>query len=152
VLPPEPTGCCSSGAAFAEAETDGEHIPLERFFERISVITMKLTLGCNLHCSYCNTETASPRTPKMSLDLWKQVARLLIENSKSRYVSIEFHGGEPLLLDDEWLVEAARYAFELGRKHSKEVHVPMVTNGTLLTAARVKMLKDLGVAICLSCD
>ena len=37
---------------------------LERFFERISVITMKLTLGCNLKCTYCNTETDSPSTPR----------------------------------------------------------------------------------------
>src|SRR5262249_7717467 len=136
----------------AEPDSDGEHIPLDRFFERISVITMKLTLGCNLHCTYCNTETASPRTPKMSLDLWKQVARLLVENSHDSHVSIEFHGGEPLLLDDDWLVEAARFAIDLGRKNGKWVQVPMVTNGTLLTAERIQRLKDAGVNICLSCD
>jgi uncharacterized protein len=146
------SGCCSSGAAGPGPGTDGERIPLERFFERIAVITMKLTLGCNLQCSYCNTETASPRTPKMSLDLWKQVARLLIENSRERHVSIEFHGGEPLLLGDDWLVEAARYAFDLGRQNGKRVQVPMVTNGTLLTAERLRRLKEAGVAICLSCD
>jgi uncharacterized protein len=152
LVPSETAGCCSSGAAFAGPEADGERIPLERFFERIAVITMKLTLGCNLQCSYCNTETASPRTPKMSLDLWKRVARLLIENSREHHVSIEFHGGEPLLLDDDWLLEAAGYAFELGKKTGKQVQVPMVTNGTLLTAERLKRLKDAGVAICLSCD
>jgi uncharacterized protein len=130
----------------------GERIPLERFFERISVITMKLTLGCNLHCSYCNTETFSPKTPRMTIDLWKQVARLLIENSSERHVSIEFHGGEPLLLGDDWLLEAAGYAHELGRKNGKVVQVPMVTNGTLLTAERIQLLKGAGVAICLSCD
>ncbi len=152
VLPAEASGCCSSSAAAREPEPEGERIPLERFFERIACITMKLTLGCNLHCSYCNTETASPKTPKMSIDLWKQVARLLIENSKERHVSIEFHGGEPLLLDDDWLLEAARFTFDLAKKHGKFVQVPMVTNGTLLTADRLKRLKDAGVAICLSCD
>jgi uncharacterized protein len=150
VIPTEAGGCSSTGAASPDSE--GERISLERFFERIAVITMKLTLGCNLQCSYCNTETASPRTPKMSLDLWKRVARLLVENSKERHVSIEFHGGEPLLLDDDWLLEAARDTFELGRQHGKFVQVPMVTNGTLLTAERIRRLKDAGVAICLSCD
>jgi uncharacterized protein len=152
LIPAEALGCCSSSAASGSAEADGERIPLERFFERIAVITMKLTLGCNLKCTYCNTETASPQTPKMSLDLWKQVARLLIENSREQHVSIEFHGGEPLLLGDDFLLEAARYAFELGRKNGKRVQVPMVTNGTLLTAERIQRLKDVGVAICLSCD
>src|SRR5262249_7272161 len=66
--------------------------------------------------------------------------------------SIEFHGGEPLLLDDDWLLEAAGYAFDLGRKNGKEVQVPMGTNGTLLTAERLRRLKEVGVAICLSCD
>jgi uncharacterized protein len=152
VVPAQTRGCCSESAAFGGPQTDGERIPLEHFFERIAVITMKLTLGCNLHCGYCNTETASPRTPRMSLDLWKQVARLLIENSREQQVSIEFHGGEPLLLDDDFLVEAARYAFDLGRQNSKQVQVPMVTNGTLLTAERLQRLKDAGVAVCLSCD
>jgi uncharacterized protein len=152
VLPAEAGGCCSSAAAPADPPSDGERIPLERFFERIATVTMKLTLGCNLHCSYCNTETASPRTPKMALELWKRVARLLIENSREQHVCIEFHGGEPLLLDDDWLVEAARYAFELGRQHGKRVQVPMVTNGTLLTAERLARLKEAGVAVCLSCD
>ncbi len=149
VIPAESRGGCSSEAA---PEANGERIPLERFFERIAVITMKLTLGCNLKCTYCNTETDSPSTPRMSLDLWKRVARLLIENSKHDHVSIEFHGGEPLLLGDEFLLGAARYAFDLGKKNGKKVDVPMVTNGTLLTAERIKMLKDAGVAICLSCD
>jgi uncharacterized protein len=152
VLSAEPGGCCSSHALPEEPATDGERIPLERFFERISVITMKLTLGCNLKCTYCNTETDSPSTPRMSLELWKRVAGLLIENSKERQVSIEFHGGEPLLLGDDWLLAAAGYAFDLGRKHGKQVDVPMVTNGTLLTAERVRLLKESGVAICLSCD
>jgi uncharacterized protein len=152
LVPAETSGCCSAAADSAGPEADGERIPLERFFERIAVVTMKLTLGCNLQCTYCNTETASPHTPKMSLDLWKRVAKLLIENSRERHVSIEFHGGEPLLLGDDFLLEAARYAFELGRKNGKGVQVPMVTNGTLLTAERLKRLKDAGVAICLSCD
>ncbi len=152
VLTAASDGCCSSPGISPWPEAEGEQIPLERFFESISVVTMKLTLGCNLHCSYCNTETASPHTPKMALELWKQVARLLIENARERHVSIEFHGGEPLLLDDAWLLEAAGYAFELGRRNGKRVQVPMVTNGTLLTAERVRRLKEAGVAICLSCD
>ncbi len=141
---------CSSNDSSTELE--GERIPLERFFESINTVTMKLTLGCNLHCSYCNTETFSPRTPRMTIDLWKRVAGLLMENSKERYVSIEFHGGEPLLLEDEFLLEAARHAFELGQKHGKMVRVPMVTNGTLLTAERLKKLKEADVIVCLSCD
>jgi uncharacterized protein len=150
LIPSGAGGCCSTSEAVSES--DGERISLERFFEPINTITMKLTLGCNLHCSYCNTETFSPRTPRMSMALWKQVSHLLIENSRDSHVSMEFHGGEPMLLGNDWLVEAAGYTYNLGRKHGKMVRVPMVTNGTLLTAEAIQLLKAAGVGICLSCD
>lgn len=125
---------------------------LEQFFRQIASVTMKLTQGCNLKCAYCNTETVTPRTPMMSLDLYKRVATLLLENSQSRFVSLEFHGGEPMLLSDEWFEEAAGFAWSLARRHQKMLDLPMVTNGTLMTAERLDRLSKLGISFCLSCD
>jgi uncharacterized protein len=131
---------------------DGQPVPLTEFFQRIGYVTLKLTNGCNLHCTYCNVEAVTPKTPRMSLDRFKQVARLLLANSRQPFVGLEFHGGEPLLLPDEWFEEAIAYARSLAREHHKDVEFPLVTNGTLLTEARLLKLHGLGIVFCLSAD
>lgn len=124
----------------------------DQFFENINNITIKLTPGCNLECDYCNVEAAGPKTPKMAIERFKQIADLTILNSKSHFVGLEFHGGEPLLLADEWFEEAVTYARSLGREHKKIVDMPMVTNGTMLTEKRLNKLLDLKIRVCVSCD
>jgi uncharacterized protein len=125
---------------------------LEEFFQRIGYVTLKLTNGCNLRCSYCNVEAVTPKTPKMSLERFQQVARLLVENAHTQNVGLEFHGGEPLLLPDEWFEEAVAYARALGKQHKKAVEFPLVTNGTLLTEERLLKLSKLGIRFCMSVD
>jgi uncharacterized protein len=125
---------------------------LSEFFQRIGYVTLKLTSGCNLHCAYCNVEALTPRTPRMSLDRYKQVADLLLANSHRPQVGLEFHGGEPLLLPDEWFEEAVAYARAVAQRHHKEVEFPLVTNGTLLTEERLLKLHNLGILFCMSVD
>jgi uncharacterized protein len=125
---------------------------LEQFFQRIGYVTLKLTRGCNLHCSYCNVEALTPRTPKMSLDRFRQVAHLLLENSRQSNVGLEFHGGEPLLQPDEWFEEAVAYGRELAARNNKHVTFPLTTNGTLLTEERLLRLHKLGIQFCMSVD
>eukprot|EP00913_Durusdinium_trenchii_P005691 g5309.t1 len=122
------------------------------FFRNIASVTIKLTHGCNLKCTYCNTETVTPQTPMMSAELHKRIAKLVIENSTHPYVSLEYHGGEPMLLSDEWFEETSSYAHELAKLHGKQLELPMVTNGTLLTRERMLKLHDLGIRFCVSSD
>jgi sulfatase maturation enzyme AslB (radical SAM superfamily) len=66
------------------------------FFQRIGSVTLKVTNGCNLHCAYCNVEALTPKTPRVSMQRFKQVAELLITNARQPQLTLEFHGGEPL--------------------------------------------------------
>jgi uncharacterized protein len=125
---------------------------LADFFQRIGYVTLKLTSGCNLHCAYCNVEALTPRTPRMPLERYKRVADLLLGNSRQRHVGLEFHGGEPLLLPDEWFEEAVAYGRAVARRHNKGVEFPLVTNGTLLTEERLLKLHGLGIEFCMSVD
>ncbi len=124
----------------------------EEFFKNIRYVTLKLTDGCNLKCSYCNVEADLPSTPKMSLETFKRVADLLIMNSESPFVGLEFHGGEPLILEDEWYTEAVGYAQSLAKKYGKLCQHPMQTNGTKLTEERYQFLKKLGIQLGFSYD
>jgi uncharacterized protein len=65
---------------------------------------------------------------------------------------LEFHGGEPLLLSDEWYAEAVGYAAALGRRHHKLIGHPMQTNGTQLTPQRLDTLLKLDIKIGISFD
>src|SRR5262245_4803772 len=126
--------------------------PLAEFFEGIGYVTLKLTPGCNLKCTYCNVEALTPKTPRMPMDRFKRIADLLLKNSESPHVGLEFHGGEPLLLPDEWYEEAVAYARSVALEHGKEVEFPMTTNGTMLTEERFLKLHGLGIRFCMSID
>jgi uncharacterized protein len=148
--PPASSACRSVPASIQR--TSSSSIRLDEFFQRIGYVTLKVTHGCNLHCTYCNVEALTPHTPRMSIERFKQVARLLLTCSLQQRVGLEFHGGEPLLLPDEWFMEAVAYARALADRHQKRVEFPLVTNGTLLTEERLLRLSALGIVFCLSAD
>jgi uncharacterized protein len=125
---------------------------IPEFFQQIGSITLKVTSGCNLSCAYCNVEALTPQTPRMSIERFKQVADLVVPHSREPVVTLEFHGGEPLLLPDPWYEEAVAYATALGQRHGKEVRFPLMTNGTLLTEERLLKLHGLGIVFGMSMD
>ncbi|MFZ4768137.1 MAG: radical SAM protein [Roseimicrobium sp.] len=133
------------------SKDDGWQAP-EDFFKSIRYVTMKVTNGCNLKCSYCNVEADLPSTPRMSLERCRRISDLLITDSKERLLSQEFHGGEPLLMSDEWFEETVGYAQSLAKKYGKIVQHPMQTNGTRLTEQRLETLLKLKVMVGISCD
>jgi uncharacterized protein len=135
-----------------EARKDTGWVSPEKFFRTVRYVTLKVTNGCNLKCSYCNVEADLPSTPRLSMERFKRIADLLIMNSDAPLVMLEFHGGEPLLLSDEWYTEAVGYAAALGRKYGKEVEHPMQTNGTRLTPERLDFLRKLGILVGISFD
>lgn len=151
VLPRLELPLVNEGPLRREAQP-GRSIPLADFFHRINTITLKLTRGCNLSCAYCNVEAITPKTPRMSIDQFKQVARLLVENSQQSHVTLEFHGGEPLLLPDEWYEEAVAYARGLARANRKQISFPILTNATMLTEERLLRLLKLGLCFSISID
>jgi len=138
--------------ALPEARKDAGWISPEEFFRTIRYVTLKVTNGCNLKCSYCNVEADLPSTPRLSIERYRRIAELLIENSSEQLLGLEFHGGEPLLMPDEWFKEAVGYAASLAKKHGKIIDHPMQTNGTRLTEERLDLLLKLGIRVGISCD
>ena len=129
-----------------------DHLPAATFFENVRYVTLKVTNGCNLKCTYCNVEADLPSTPRLGIETYKRVAKLLIENSRFPAVGLEFHGGEPLLQPHAWYEEAVGYAAALARAHDKTVTHPLQTNGTLLTDERIDQLTALGIDVGISFD
>jgi uncharacterized protein len=124
----------------------------EDFFEPMAYVTAKVTHGCNLKCKYCKVDSSSTKSMKMAMETAKRAARLLIENSRFDSVWFNMHGGEPLLMPDEWIQEIVEYGSDIAKKNSKEIKFPIATNGTLLTEERLLKLRSMGIDFSMSCD
>lgn len=133
----------------ASAGTPGE---LVEIFRPLKMITLKLTPGCNLSCTYCNVDAASPSTPRMSIETYRRIVDLLVDNSVHDTLTLEFHGGEPLLLGQDWFREAVGYARQRAAETGRTIHHPVATNGTMLTEARLAMIEELGLLVRVSID
>lgn len=112
--------------------------------------TLVLTHDCNLGCSYCYTGRKFRKVmPDEVADKALELAFAGVPADGE--VQLSYFGGEPTL---EWdrLVRAARRAREMARARGVRLRQSVTTNGTLLTAARVRELGELDFYVGLSID
>lgn len=94
---------------------------------------------CNLSCKYCYAHTDENDKKSMSLDvILKGVERFM--ELPSNHLTIEFHGGEPLLQYPK-IVKACEYATELAKKNNKTLSFAMQSNMTYMNDEIIEMLK-----------
>ncbi len=96
-------------------------------------VNLFYTRRCNLRCEFCST-IKRPAKRELTLDEWKKCSDILY-GLGNRYISIT--GGEPLVRKD--LPDFIRYLSQKTRLHS------LVTNGVLLTEAKLKELAEAGL-------
>ena len=100
------------------------------------VVFWNLTDRCNLACSHCYSRSGPDRDTAPELTTREALA--LIDDFVAMGVPlILFSGGEPLLREDIW--ELARHAAQKGIK------MALSTNGTLITAAIARKIKESGI-------
>ena len=128
------------------------HSSLEGLFRGVNLFELKVTMGCNLTCTYCNMDAQKSTARRMSLSLYQDAIEFLVKSSPNPSLNIEFHGGEPLLLSDAWYQEAVTTGRRLAKEHGKSLRFKMVTNGVLLSESRLGHLSNLGIGMCLSLD
>ncbi len=100
------------------------------------LVAWELTRSCNLDCVHCRA--AASRGPYEGELSTEECFRILEEISEVSKPVVILTGGEPLLRKD--LFEIASRAKELGMRPV------LATNGTLLTEAVAKRLKEVGIA------
>lgn len=111
---------------------------------------LKLVSGCNMACSYCYDE-ASSHIERMPIDRIATTIEFMLARSRSGWVHIHFHGGEPLLHWDG-IVAGVSAANEKAKEYDAHVTFALGTNGVLLTDEKLDWLIDNNVAIRLSYD
>lgn len=119
---------------------------------------LKVASRCNINCDYCymykHLDQSWVSQPKfMNDDLLKlsaqRIADYTIEKKFDR-ISIVYHGGEPLLLGAQKIVDHA----EIVKKFlpNVEVEFSLQTNGTLLTREDLVLFRKAKIQVSLSLD
>jgi len=100
------------------------------------VVVWNVTQRCNLRCVHCYAQ-ATERAHRRELTT-EQGMRLIEDLAGFGVPVLLFSGGEPLARND--LPQLARYAVEKGMR------AVISTNGTLITEATARTLKDIGLS------
>lgn len=117
--------------------------------DKLPLITsafLNLTNSCNLACRYCFVEQ---KPEYMDLQTAKDAADILAGNAKGGQASINFFGGEPLLMWDKIIVPLTRY---IRKRYGDSFHLSMTSNCTLIDRRRAKFMRDHGIGLLFSMD
>jgi len=98
------------------------------------LVVWNLTNMCNLKCKHCYQRAGIPVPDELTLE---EKLKVVNELADSGVVSIAFSGGEPLMHPDFFPV-----AKEVRRR---EMHAAVATNGTLITKAIARRLKEVDI-------
>jgi sulfatase maturation enzyme AslB (radical SAM superfamily) len=113
----------------------------------IKALSVVLTAGCNLRCSYCYQNRKN--SGRMDWETLRASADLVLA-ARERDVRLLFIGGEPLA--EFPMIQAAVAYIEERRPPALRVHYDLVTNGTLLGEEQARFLAEHDFDVQLSFD
>ncbi len=124
----------------------------------IKNVIIKVTLGCNIACTYCYVRhnRDGTGTKRIMSDATLEVLIAKIGEYVRATPEIDrfvfyWHGGEPLLAGPSFF----RRSYELQRQHmppSLEIVNTIQTNAIMLNDTWVQLIEELGYGLCLSLD
>ena len=106
-----------------------------------SEIRFEVSTFCNHNCIFCKNDVLGRSRDILSFERFKFLLDKIMKETK-QYTELSFAGlGEPLI--DKTLENKIVYA----KQKYPHIHIPMVTNGSLLTPERFLGLQEAGVDI-----
>lgn len=117
------------------------------------LLVFHLSTKCNLECAYCNVD-AGPRGYRPVLDphIFEQWLHAFAALGPSR-ISLQLHGGEPLIVDPPVELYAAIARNTLARYPGTELgKLGIQSNGLTLDESRLDSLANAGVRVNISID
>lgn len=85
----------------------------------------------------------------MTLQTAKDAADFLAGNAKGGHASINFFGGEPMLMWDKIIVPLTHY---IRKKYGSDFQLSMTSNGTLIDHTRAEFMRDNEIGLLFSMD
>ena len=106
-------------------------------------ITINPTMDCNLRCWYCyEKHLANTNMSSEILDRIKNLLLRICSNHKTKYLTLSFFGGEPLLGFQNCVKPLIEYSIEICRKHDINLSLGFTTNAVLLDSKIVDFLSN----------
>lgn len=121
---------------------------MEYNLPKITSAMLVLTHACNLKCRYCFVHQ---EPSKMTYQTAFDAVQFLIKNAKETgdKPSINFFGGEPMLMWDEIIVPLVTW---IRQEYKEPFSIGITTNGTLLGPASLEFMKENDMNLLLSID
>jgi len=123
---------------------------MNEFYKNVSSLSVDLTEGCNLNCSYCFTYSQHI-TKKIDVTKFKKCFNEWIESTDFNELYLSWWGGEPFV-EFKLMVELTNYVNELISKTKKTINYNLTTNGTIINDEIMKWVVDNKVKLLFSCD
>lgn len=120
-------------------------------FVNASALILKVTNRCNINCDYCY-ENVSKKGEDMDINVFKTLITKVIHSTTSDKVELIFHGGEPILVSDDWYNEAVNFATNLTATNDKSIKFKIQTNLLSLSTKKINTLKGLNILPGVSID
>ena len=119
-------------------------------FNPPSLHIVVLTTKCNHACIYCRVKPSTNKEIDMDIKTAFKVVDFIL-STPSRYITIEFQGGESLI---NWKTfeKTIEYLKEKQKHTSKEIIVSVVTNLSLMTNEKLKFILENNISVCTSLD
>ena len=116
-------------------------------------ISLNIAQSCNLSCSYCYAEEGrfGGRASMMSLETAFAAIDRLFAEAVGQRVTVGFIGGEPFL-NREVLYASVEHAMVRSHETGSPVGFSVTTNGTLLTASDLDLLRRHSFVVSVSLD
>jgi len=114
-------------------------------------VWLHITNKCNLRCKYCYICKSNS---SMSLCMGKKVIRRVFEIVRSegyKNINLKFSGGEPILKFNE-IIKLVKYSQFLSLKFLITTNYVILSNGTLITQDKAKLLKQNNISVGISLD
>ena len=120
------------------------------FFPKI-VISVNLTIDCNLRCLYCFNHEKRNHTTSLQ-NTFSFIKKIVQNSPKAQRFFVDFTGsGEPLLMLPH-ILSVANYCKQLSDEFRKEITVMLATNGLLLNKRTVDVLRENSILFGISLD
>jgi radical SAM protein with 4Fe4S-binding SPASM domain len=116
--------------------------PFDIGFSPLPVLSeVAVTYRCNLACRFCYAGCTCSRGDTSAREMSVVEVKRVLDaiRHEAEVPSVSFTGGEPTLRDD--LEDLVRHAHD-----TRGMRVNLITNGTLVDAARARSLRDAGLA------
>jgi len=116
-----------------------------------SFFSIHLTDSCNFKCTYCYADAASSGK-KMKKTTALTIIDKIFDDFFRQDITIEFHGGEPLLARGMLGDLCARIREREKKGKGASCTILLQTNGSLVTPADIELFKTCGISVGVSLD